>query len=85
MQALPGSDLYFTDAPMVPTLADIKWIAADDDETYARVRYVLTFTLQFCPASSFLLRIQVVKARLLYDGSHASSIGDSPVILVGTV
>lgn len=37
-EALPGSDLYFTDAPMVPTLADIKWIAADDDETYARVR-----------------------------------------------
>ncbi|CAH2222393.1 mitochondrial fission regulator 1-like isoform X1 [Pelobates cultripes] len=38
-EALPsGSDLYFTDAPMVPTLADIKWIASDDDETYARVR-----------------------------------------------
>ncbi|XP_071992805.1 mitochondrial fission regulator 1-like isoform X2 [Engystomops pustulosus] len=37
-EALPSSPLYFTDAPMVPTLADIKWIAADDDETYARVR-----------------------------------------------
>ncbi|XP_053310698.1 mitochondrial fission regulator 1-like [Spea bombifrons] len=38
-EALPSaSDLYFTNAPMVPTLADIKWIAADDDETYARVR-----------------------------------------------
>ncbi|KAM4700367.1 mitochondrial fission regulator 1-like [Discoglossus pictus] len=38
-QALPGgSELYLGDAPMVPTLADIKWIAADDDETYARVR-----------------------------------------------
>ncbi|XP_075051442.1 mitochondrial fission regulator 1-like [Mixophyes fleayi] len=38
-EALPStSDLYFTDAPMVPSLADIKWIAADDDETYARVR-----------------------------------------------
>ncbi|XP_053563181.1 mitochondrial fission regulator 1-like [Bombina bombina] len=38
-EALPsGSDLFLTDTPMVPTLADIKWIAADDDETYARVR-----------------------------------------------
>ncbi|KAM8977354.1 mitochondrial fission regulator 1-like [Pelodytes ibericus] len=38
-EALPsGSDFYFPDTPMVPTLADIKWIAADDDETYARVR-----------------------------------------------
>uniref|UniRef100_A0A8C5MEY8 Mitochondrial fission regulator n=1 Tax=Leptobrachium leishanense TaxID=445787 RepID=A0A8C5MEY8_9ANUR len=38
-EALPsGSDLYLTNTPMVPTLADIKWIASDDDETYARVR-----------------------------------------------
>lgn len=26
------------DGPMVPTLADIAWIAADEEETYARVR-----------------------------------------------
>ncbi|XP_069478800.1 mitochondrial fission regulator 1-like isoform X2 [Ambystoma mexicanum] len=32
------SDLYAANAPIVPTLADIAWIAADDDETYARVR-----------------------------------------------
>ncbi|NP_001089495.1 mitochondrial fission regulator 1-like-B [Xenopus laevis] len=38
-EALPSpANLYLTDTPMVPTLADIKWIAADDDETYARVR-----------------------------------------------
>ncbi|MEE6484909.1 hypothetical protein FKM82_014099 [Ascaphus truei] len=38
-EALPSaSNFYLTDAPMVPTLADIKWIAADEDETYARVR-----------------------------------------------
>ncbi|XP_077338022.1 mitochondrial fission regulator 1-like [Lithobates pipiens] len=38
-EAIPStSDLYFSDTPLVPTLADIKWIAADDDETYARVR-----------------------------------------------
>ncbi|KAM4795762.1 mitochondrial fission regulator 1-like [Rhinophrynus dorsalis] len=38
-EALPsGSEFYLTNTPMVPTLADIKWIAADDDETYARVR-----------------------------------------------
>ncbi|KAG8451582.1 hypothetical protein GDO86_003687 [Hymenochirus boettgeri] len=37
-EALPSSDFYLMDAPVVPTLADIKWIAADDDETYARVR-----------------------------------------------
>lgn len=28
------------DGPMVPTLADIAWIVADEEETYARVRYV---------------------------------------------
>ncbi|XP_040507931.1 mitochondrial fission regulator 1-like isoform X1 [Gallus gallus] len=32
------SELYLNDAPPVPTLADIGWIAADDEETYARVR-----------------------------------------------
>lgn len=34
------SDLYLGDVPPVPTLADIVWIAADDEETYARVRLV---------------------------------------------
>uniref|UniRef100_A0A8C8SV05 Mitochondrial fission regulator n=1 Tax=Pelusios castaneus TaxID=367368 RepID=A0A8C8SV05_9SAUR len=38
-EVLPNiSDLYLTDAPPVPTLADIAWIAADEEETYARVR-----------------------------------------------
>ncbi|MBN3301923.1 MFR1L regulator, partial [Amia calva] len=38
-QALPGlPPLRPTDGPMVPTLADIAWIAADEEETYARVR-----------------------------------------------
>ncbi|XP_037737911.1 mitochondrial fission regulator 1-like isoform X3 [Chelonia mydas] len=32
------SDLYLNDGPPVPTLADIAWIAADEGETYARVR-----------------------------------------------
>ncbi|XP_030361048.1 mitochondrial fission regulator 1-like isoform X2 [Strigops habroptila] len=32
------SELYLNDVPPVPTLADIVWIAADDEETYARVR-----------------------------------------------
>lgn len=38
-QVLPGlPPLRHTDGPMVPTLADIAWIAADEEETYARVR-----------------------------------------------
>ncbi|KAL4624195.1 mitochondrial fission regulator 1-like [Arapaima gigas] len=38
-QALPGlPPLRPTDGPLVPTLADIAWIAADEEETYARVR-----------------------------------------------
>ncbi|XP_053867509.1 mitochondrial fission regulator 1-like [Malaclemys terrapin pileata] len=38
-EVLPNiSDLYLNDAPPVPTLADIAWIAADEEETYARVR-----------------------------------------------
>ncbi|XP_028675372.1 mitochondrial fission regulator 1-like isoform X2 [Erpetoichthys calabaricus] len=38
-EALPGlPPLQETDYPMVPTLADIAWIAADEEETYARVR-----------------------------------------------
>uniref|UniRef100_A0A8C5IE54 Mitochondrial fission regulator n=2 Tax=Passerellidae TaxID=1729112 RepID=A0A8C5IE54_JUNHY len=38
-EVLPSvSDLYLGDVPPVPTLADIVWIAADDEETYARVR-----------------------------------------------
>ncbi|XP_027720717.1 mitochondrial fission regulator 1-like isoform X2 [Vombatus ursinus] len=38
-QTLPNiSDLYLSDVPPVPTLADIAWIAADEEETYARVR-----------------------------------------------
>ncbi|OXB60275.1 hypothetical protein ASZ78_011095 [Callipepla squamata] len=38
-EVLPNvSELYLNDAPPVPTLADIGWIAADDEETYARVR-----------------------------------------------
>uniref|UniRef100_A0AAR2KMT2 Mitochondrial fission regulator n=1 Tax=Pygocentrus nattereri TaxID=42514 RepID=A0AAR2KMT2_PYGNA len=38
-QELPGlSPLRHLDGPMVPTLADIAWIAADEEETYARVR-----------------------------------------------
>ncbi|NXC91320.1 MFR1L regulator, partial [Cercotrichas coryphoeus] len=42
-QVLPSvSDLYLGDVPPVPTLADIVWIAADDEETYARVRLVST-------------------------------------------
>ncbi|XP_036449938.1 mitochondrial fission regulator 1-like [Colossoma macropomum] len=38
-QELPGlSPLRHMDGPMVPTLADIAWIAADEEETFARVR-----------------------------------------------
>lgn len=38
-QELPGlNPLQQTDGPLVPTLADIAWIAADEEETYARVR-----------------------------------------------
>uniref|UniRef100_A0A8C3SD82 Mitochondrial fission regulator n=1 Tax=Chelydra serpentina TaxID=8475 RepID=A0A8C3SD82_CHESE len=38
-EVLPNiSDLYLNDGPPVPTLADIAWIAADEEETYARVR-----------------------------------------------
>lgn len=38
-QELPGlPPLRPTDGPMVPTLADIAWIVADEEETYARVR-----------------------------------------------
>ncbi|XP_075874078.1 mitochondrial fission regulator 1-like isoform X2 [Nelusetta ayraudi] len=38
-QELPGlAPLRPTDGPMVPTLADIAWIVADEEETYARVR-----------------------------------------------
>ncbi|XP_076013847.1 mitochondrial fission regulator 1-like isoform X2 [Genypterus blacodes] len=38
-QELPGlPTLRPLDGPMVPTLADIAWIAADEEETYARVR-----------------------------------------------
>ncbi|XP_041928170.1 mitochondrial fission regulator 1-like isoform X1 [Alosa sapidissima] len=38
-QELPGlPPLRPTDGPMVPTLADIAWLAADEEETYARVR-----------------------------------------------
>ncbi|XP_039213218.1 mitochondrial fission regulator 1-like isoform X3 [Crotalus tigris] len=38
-QPLPDiSDFYFNDIPPVPTLADVAWIASDDEETYARVR-----------------------------------------------
>ncbi|TNM95360.1 hypothetical protein fugu_016443 [Takifugu bimaculatus] len=38
-QELPGlGPLRPTDGPMVPTLADIAWIVADEEETYARVR-----------------------------------------------
>ncbi|KAB5561955.1 hypothetical protein PHYPO_G00012420 [Pangasianodon hypophthalmus] len=38
-QELPGlTPLRHMDGPLVPTLADIAWIAADEEETYARVR-----------------------------------------------
>ncbi|XP_031703980.1 mitochondrial fission regulator 1-like isoform X1 [Anarrhichthys ocellatus] len=38
-QELPGMpSLRPMDGPIVPTLADIAWIAADEEETYARVR-----------------------------------------------
>ncbi|XP_061551517.1 mitochondrial fission regulator 1-like [Phycodurus eques] len=38
-QELPGLPaLRPRDGPMVPTLADIAWIVADEEETYARVR-----------------------------------------------
>ncbi|KPP63886.1 mitochondrial fission regulator 1-like [Scleropages formosus] len=38
-QVLPGlPPLRPTDGPLVPTLADIAWIASDEEETYARVR-----------------------------------------------
>uniref|UniRef100_A0A3P8UL52 Mitochondrial fission regulator n=1 Tax=Cynoglossus semilaevis TaxID=244447 RepID=A0A3P8UL52_CYNSE len=37
-QELPGLSLRPTDGPVVPTLADIAWIVADEEETYARVR-----------------------------------------------
>uniref|UniRef100_A0A3Q3WLW1 Mitochondrial fission regulator n=1 Tax=Mola mola TaxID=94237 RepID=A0A3Q3WLW1_MOLML len=38
-QELPGlTPLRPIDGPMVPTLADIAWIVADEEETYARVR-----------------------------------------------
>ncbi|XP_061897520.1 mitochondrial fission regulator 1-like [Entelurus aequoreus] len=38
-QELPGlPSLRPMDGPLVPTLADIAWIVADEEETYARVR-----------------------------------------------
>lgn len=37
-QELPGLSLRPSDGPHVPTLADIAWIASDEEETYARVR-----------------------------------------------
>ncbi|XP_052009491.1 LOW QUALITY PROTEIN: mitochondrial fission regulator 1-like [Xyrauchen texanus] len=38
-QELPGlPPMRSMDGPLVPTLADISWIADDDEETYARVR-----------------------------------------------
>ncbi|XP_070698786.1 mitochondrial fission regulator 1-like isoform X2 [Pempheris klunzingeri] len=38
-QELPGlPSIRPMDGPMVPTLADIAWIVADEEETYARVR-----------------------------------------------
>uniref|UniRef100_A0A3B4A7D9 Mitochondrial fission regulator n=1 Tax=Periophthalmus magnuspinnatus TaxID=409849 RepID=A0A3B4A7D9_9GOBI len=38
-QELPGlPPLRPLDGPIVPTLADIAWIVADEEETYARVR-----------------------------------------------
>lgn len=38
-QELPGlPPVNSTDGPLVPTLADIAWIADDEEETYARVR-----------------------------------------------
>ncbi|CAG5866185.1 unnamed protein product [Menidia menidia] len=38
-QELPGlPTLRPTDGPLVPSLADIAWIVADEEETYARVR-----------------------------------------------
>lgn len=38
-QELPGLPSFRpVDGPMVPTLADIAWIVADEEETYARVR-----------------------------------------------
>ncbi|XP_012679273.1 mitochondrial fission regulator 1-like isoform X2 [Clupea harengus] len=38
-QELPGlPPLRPSDGPMVPTLADIAWLVADEEETYARVR-----------------------------------------------
>lgn len=39
LQELPGlPPMRALDGPMVPTLADIAWIADDEEETYARVR-----------------------------------------------
>ncbi|XP_062841154.1 mitochondrial fission regulator 1-like [Trichomycterus rosablanca] len=37
-QELPGLNLRQTDGPHMPALADITWIAADEEETIARVR-----------------------------------------------
>ncbi|XP_077193776.1 mitochondrial fission regulator 1-like isoform X3 [Paroedura picta] len=48
-QALPNvSDLYLSDTPPVPTLADVAWIASDDEETYARVRYSIPSFHPWC-------------------------------------
>lgn len=56
-QVLPSvSDLYLSDVPPVPTLADIVWIAADDEETYARVR--LVFICCFLSQSSGQARLK---------------------------
>lgn len=39
LQELPGlPPMRSLDGPLVPTLADIAWIADDEEETYARVR-----------------------------------------------
>ncbi|KAG2460482.1 MFR1L regulator, partial [Polypterus senegalus] len=53
-EALPGlPPLPETDYPMVPTLADIAWIAADEEETYARVRKIgLPFPIVLWEVSS---------------------------------
>lgn len=51
------------DGPMVPTLADIAWIVADEEETYARVRYV---------TSNKVYRVVPVRERHLSHGIKGS-------------
>lgn len=66
-QELPGLSLRPTDGPVVPTLADIAWIVADEEETYARVRYEYNQSVSPCSCASLLSYSLVCQAFTLLN------------------